>query len=97
MMDAKLLVLLQEKKSKYSTKKLAQCLADIRNGKLSQRRAAQVYGIPRTTICDKLNGKSPPVVCAKGPEPSLGKYTVCFVLIIEGIFNIPAYLFCRTR
>ena len=34
------------------------------------RRAAEFYGIPKSTICDKLNGKMP-MGCKKGPPMKL--------------------------
>lgn len=40
----------------YSAEVLEKCLEDIRCKRLSQREAAEQYGIPRSTIINKLKG-----------------------------------------
>ena len=40
---------------------------------MSAREAAAMYGIPRSTIGDKLRGNSEPVIMKKGPETIMDK------------------------
>ena len=41
----------------YTDKKLDDCIRAIKSGALSQRNAAKIYNIPRSTIINKLNNK----------------------------------------
>ena len=42
---------------KYKDKAVEKALAEMKSGKLSANKAAQKYGIPRSTLGDKLRGK----------------------------------------
>ena len=40
---------------------------------MSIREAAETFGIPRSTLGDKLCGKSAPMVTVRGKDPMLSK------------------------
>ena len=40
---------------------------------MSIREAAETFGIPRSTLGDKLRGKSAPTVTIRGKDPMLSK------------------------
>ncbi|GFS07557.1 hypothetical protein ElyMa_002992400 [Elysia marginata] len=42
------------KKAKYSQEQLKEAFEKVKNGTMSMNRASQIYGIPRTTLGDKL-------------------------------------------
>ncbi|XP_045768675.1 tigger transposable element-derived protein 1-like [Maniola jurtina] len=70
-------------KSKYSEENLKKALDEVRDNKKSIRQICKDYGIPKTTILDKLSGRRPDGVKKSGPEPALG---------IEGEKKIVAWL-----
>ena len=41
-------------RDKYTEDDLCMAIADIKNGKSSYRTAAEKYGIPVSTLCDKI-------------------------------------------
>ena len=43
----------------YSPTKVSAAVEMVRSGAMSKRKAAQSFGIPRTTLIDKLSGKAP--------------------------------------
>ena len=75
----------QENASKYrpySPSKIAAAVSMVQSGALSKRKASLTYGIPRTTLIDKLSGKAPiginpgkPCVLTKAEEMVLVDYT----------------------
>ena len=44
-------------KKNYTEDDLLQAIADIRVNKITQREAAQKYGVPKTTLIDRLSGR----------------------------------------
>ena len=52
----------------YSEEKLLEAVADVKNGRLSQRKACIKYGIPQSTIADKISGRYGPSILQSG-EP----------------------------
>ena len=40
---------------------------------MSTREAAETFGIPRSTLDDKLRGKSAPRITVRGKDPMLSK------------------------
>ena len=51
---------------KYSEDALLQAVAEVTNGILSQRRAAEKYVVPQSTIGDQLSGRYAPAVLTAG-------------------------------
>ena len=49
-----------KKNGKYKDVALENALKSIRNGQLSANKASQKFGIPRSTLGDKLRGKYRP-------------------------------------
>ena len=43
-------------------------LEQVRQGRMTQRQASLSYGVPRTTLMDKLHGRTPDE-CKPGPPP----------------------------
>ncbi|XP_053392934.1 uncharacterized protein LOC128555225 [Mercenaria mercenaria] len=56
---------------KYSPSKMKQAIASVKSGTLSRRKAAELYGIPKTTLLDKLSGRSPEERVRPGPATVL--------------------------
>ncbi|XP_072179879.1 uncharacterized protein [Diadema setosum] len=55
----------------YTEESLQEALKRVRLGELSQRQASVQYGIPRSTIFDKLSGRRPEEYCKLGRAPYL--------------------------
>ena len=56
---------------KYTNKNLQLAIAHVKeHGNINQ--AAERYGIPRSTLGDKVHGKSVPQLQRRGPKPPLG-------------------------
>ena len=70
--------------TKYDSKKLKEAVEAYRSGSLTLRKAARIYGVPRSTISDHALGKVLPGAVAGGYECSL------FCSIIYALFH----LFC---
>ncbi|XP_055373588.1 uncharacterized protein LOC129606961 isoform X2 [Condylostylus longicornis] len=64
---------IQSNCAKDTGNKTGAALEDIRNNKISIRAAAEKYGIPRSTLHDKLKGKTPEGPTTRGPDPVLTK------------------------
>ena len=64
-----------------SAKKRVQCSPDsmalaiemVRKGLMSKKQASTTYGVPRTTLLDKLAGRVPEESTRPGPAPILTK------------------------
>ncbi|KAJ8929563.1 hypothetical protein NQ314_017726 [Rhamnusium bicolor] len=56
---------------KYSEEALARALLEIREGRKGIREASRDFGVPRTTIQDRLKGRAPEKLGKVGPEPVL--------------------------
>lgn len=54
----------------YSTDDVQKAISEVSNNRLSINKAADLYGVPRTTLKDKLSGRTP-VVSTQGPKPVL--------------------------
>lgn len=59
------------RKSNYTNKQIEQAVEAVKNG-TSLREASRNFNIPRTTLTDIINGKSPMIRQPKGPPPVLG-------------------------
>ena len=57
---------------KYSIQSMDSALKEIREGHLTCNAASKIYSVPRTTLRDKLTGKSPEER-RMGPSPVLTK------------------------
>ena len=44
---------------KYSHESMIAAIKEVREGHMSRHAASKAYDIPRSTLCDKLDGKSP--------------------------------------
>ncbi|XP_071505566.1 tigger transposable element-derived protein 6-like [Diadema antillarum] len=55
--------------AKYTAESLQEALTRVKGGELSQRQAAKEYGIPRSTIYDKITGRRPEGINKPGPSP----------------------------
>lgn len=65
----------------YSDETLQLCLDSIREGKMSQRKAAEYFKIPRSTIKNKLKNKFPskpghPTIFSKAEEESFSAHII---------------------
>lgn len=49
---------MQSQKQKYTEASLAAALRDIRNESMSIRAASRVYGVPVTTLHDRIKGRT---------------------------------------
>ena len=52
----------------YSSEQLQSAINACNDG-MSYREASATFGVPRSTISDKVNGKSEPILKRKGKEP----------------------------
>jgi hypothetical protein len=56
---------------KYSPSKMQQAIASVKSGALSRRKAAELFGVPKTTLLDKLSGRNPEERVRPGPATVL--------------------------
>eukprot|EP00731_Ephydatia_muelleri_P038303 Em0713g1a len=85
---------------KYSLESMELALKEVRDGRMSRNAASKAFGVPRSTLCDKLDGKTPedrrmgpPSVLTKAEEAMLAnfctKYLKCgFPINREDLFDI---------
>lgn len=59
-------------KRTYTEDDLKKALNEIREKNKSIKQICKEYGIPKTTILDKISGRRPDGVKKPGPEPALG-------------------------
>ena len=59
-------------KYNYAKEQMAAALLACRNERMGVRRASALYSVPRSTLSDKLRGKTPDV-CRCGPDTILTK------------------------
>jgi hypothetical protein len=57
---------------KYSPSKMKQAIASVKSGALSRRKAAELFGVPKTTLLDKLSGRG---LEESSTRPSYGSYS----------------------
>ena len=62
-----------KRKLNYTQEQLDEALANISNKNMNYRQAAEVYGIPKSTLADRITGKREPVVGHHGRNPVLTK------------------------
>ncbi|XP_060592992.1 uncharacterized protein LOC132747590 [Ruditapes philippinarum] len=60
--------LFTKKRHQYSPTKLATALAMVKTGAMSKNKASKMYSIPRTTLTDKLSGRTAEGVVRPGPS-----------------------------
>ena len=48
-----------KKRLKYNPQNMAMAIEMVRNGQMSKKGAAKAYGVPKTTLLDKLSGRVP--------------------------------------
>ena len=58
---------------KYTEEQLQNALREIRENHLSYREASAAYGIPKTTLADKIKGRSKPTLMKKGKSTNLSQ------------------------
>jgi hypothetical protein len=63
--------LFTKKRRQYSPTKLATALVMVKTGAMSKTKASKMYGIPRTTLTDKLSGRTAEGVVRPGPSTVL--------------------------
>ena len=56
-----------KKRLQYRPEQMAMAMHMVRSGTMSKKAAAKTYGVPRTTLLDKLAGRVPEI-----PTPPLG-------------------------
>jgi hypothetical protein len=56
---------------KYSPSKIQQNIASVKSGALPRRKAAELFGVQKTTLLDKLSGRSPEERVRPGPATVL--------------------------
>ena len=61
---------LKQKRKQYDQTKMATAIKMVRDG-MSKAKAARIYGVPRTTLVDKLEGRVPEGSTRPGPRPVL--------------------------
>ena len=44
---------------KHSLESTELALKEVRDGRMSRNAASKAFGVPRSTLCDKLDGKTP--------------------------------------
>ena len=61
-------------------------IKEVREGHMSRHAASKAYGVPRSTLCDKLDGKSPEdrnmgpsTVLTKAEEATLAAFCIKFL------------------
>ena len=59
-------------RQKYSQDQLRQALHEVRENGMPKKKAAKLYGIPKTTLLDKLSGRVPDEAHS-GPDSLLSK------------------------
>ena len=55
-----------KKIAKYSEEKLLEAVADVKNKRLTQRKASLKYGVPQSTIADRITGRYAPTILKSG-------------------------------
>ena len=60
------------RRKQYPQENMTLAISQVRQGKMSQRQASKVYGIPRMTLADKVTGRVPENG-RSGPPLALGK------------------------
>ena len=60
-----------KKRMLYSPTKMSLAIEMVRNGAMSKRKAAATYGVPKSTLLDKLAGRSPEERVSPGPQTVL--------------------------
>lgn len=61
----------EESQELSRTQRIELALKEIRENKLSHRKAASTYNIPRSTLQDRIYGKVDDVCLKKGPDTIL--------------------------
>ena len=62
----------KKRRKQYEQSSMVLALQMVRNGTMTQRQAALSYGVPRTTLMDKLHGRTPET-CRPGPPPAISE------------------------
>lgn len=52
----------------YTVEQQEECVREVQTGKLSIRKASEMYSIPKSTIGDRISGKYPIVVTHGRPQ-----------------------------
>lgn len=63
----------KRKIASYSEKSLKQALYEIRENQKPIRAICREYGIPKTTILDRIKGRTTDSLKKPGPDPVIGK------------------------
>lgn len=62
-----------KKRLKYHPEQMALAIQMVKNCQLSKQAAAKAYGVPKTTLLDKLSGRVPEAPTKPGPKTILTK------------------------
>ncbi|CAG4943535.1 unnamed protein product [Colias eurytheme] len=62
----------RKKTAAYTEESLIKALTAIRENKASVRQVCRDYGIPKSTILDRIHGKTTDILKKRGPDPVLG-------------------------
>ena len=62
-----------KKRVRYSPESMALAIDMVRKGVMNKKQASTTYGVPRTTLLDKLAGRVPEAPTKPGPAPVLTK------------------------
>ena len=71
---------------KYSHESMIAAINEVREGHMSRHAASKAYGVPRSTLCDKLDVKSPEdrkmgpsTVLTKAEEAIVAAFCIMFL------------------
>jgi hypothetical protein len=60
-----------KKRVKYKPEQMAMAIHMVKTGTMSKKLAAKSYGVPKTTLLDKLSGRVPEAPTRPGKKPEL--------------------------
>jgi hypothetical protein len=60
-----------KKRVTYSRSKMSSAISAVQEGLMSKSKASKVFGVPRTTLLDKLYGRVPMDPTPPGSKPEL--------------------------
>ena len=61
----------KKKRLQYQPEQIALAIRMVKSGQLSKKAAAKAYGVPKTTLLDKLSGRVPETPTKPGPKTVL--------------------------
>lgn len=78
-----------KKRRQYAPEQMALAIEAVRENKMSKKQASKIFGVPRTTLLDKLSGRVPEGPVSPGTRPTLTeaeeKTLVNYILLMADV------------